>query len=240
MPDRLFQRRAISLTWRLVTGYTLAALLTLSVAGFFLHRRLRQQFELEDSELLLDSVVRVRDEVNKDPRDLKAAADYIMDLAGTRNLEKYYGRLLDPAGRVLLETPGMDVMAPPPSKFPRPKDTRNEGISGVSDKGTPALMVSGEVPRGDNGETLIYQVALDSAHVEEWMEDYRNYLYLVVGGTCAATAILGWFITRTYHLYQLPLLSRKLRVVADWTTSLFFRRDIAELSMLGHPERLDA
>jgi NADH:quinone reductase (non-electrogenic) len=50
----------------------------------------------------------------------------------------------------------------------------------------------------------------------------------------------GWFITRTYHLYQLPLFSRKLRVVADWTTSLFFRRDIAELSSLGHPRRLDA
>jgi hypothetical protein len=39
------------------------------------------------------------------------------------------------------------------------------------------------------------------------------------------TGFLGWFITRSYHL---------------WTTSLFFRRDIAELSMLGHPTRLDA
>jgi NADH dehydrogenase len=48
----------------------------------------------------------------------------------------------------------------------------------------------------------------------------------------------GWFVTRTYHLYQLPLLSRKLRVVADWTTSLFFRRDIAELGMLGRRHRL--
>jgi NADH dehydrogenase len=54
------------------------------------------------------------------------------------------------------------------------------------------------------------------------------------------TGFPGWFITRTYHLYQLPLFSRKLRVVTDWTTSLFFRRDIAELSMLGHPQRLDA
>jgi NADH dehydrogenase len=49
----------------------------------------------------------------------------------------------------------------------------------------------------------------------------------------------GWFVTRSYHLYQLPLLTRKLRVVADWTTALFFRRDIAELSMLGHPDRLE-
>jgi NADH dehydrogenase len=48
----------------------------------------------------------------------------------------------------------------------------------------------------------------------------------------------GWFVTRSYHLYQLPLLTRKLRVVVDWTTSLFFRRDIAELSGLGHPHRL--
>jgi NADH dehydrogenase len=48
----------------------------------------------------------------------------------------------------------------------------------------------------------------------------------------------GWFVTRTYHLYQLPLFSRKLRVVADWTTSLLFRRDIAELGMLGHPTGL--
>jgi NADH dehydrogenase len=49
---------------------------------------------------------------------------------------------------------------------------------------------------------------------------------------------LGWFVARTYHLYQLPLLSRKLRVVTDWTVALFFRRDIVELSMLGHPGKL--
>ena len=49
---------------------------------------------------------------------------------------------------------------------------------------------------------------------------------------------LGWWVARTYHLYQLPLLSRKLRVVLDWTVGLFFRRDIVELSMLGHPRKL--
>ena len=48
----------------------------------------------------------------------------------------------------------------------------------------------------------------------------------------------GWFVTRSYHLYQLPLLSRKFRVVVDWTVSLFFRRDTAELTLLGHPRSL--
>lgn len=39
----------------------------------------------------------------------------------------------------------------------------------------------------------------------------------------------GWFVTRSYHLYQLPLLPRKLRVVTDWTVALVFRRDVVEL-----------
>jgi NADH dehydrogenase len=43
---------------------------------------------------------------------------------------------------------------------------------------------------------------------------------------------VGWFVTRSYHLYQLPLFSRKLRVVVDWTVALLFRRDIVELGAL--------
>ena len=49
----------------------------------------------------------------------------------------------------------------------------------------------------------------------------------------------GWFVTRSYHLYQLPLIQRRLRVVVDWTVALLFRRDVVELGMLGRPERLD-
>jgi len=50
---------------------------------------------------------------------------------------------------------------------------------------------------------------------------------------------LGWFVARTYHLYALPTVRRKTRVVADWTVSLFFQRDIVELSALGHPHQLE-
>jgi NADH dehydrogenase len=50
---------------------------------------------------------------------------------------------------------------------------------------------------------------------------------------------VGWFVTRSYHLYQLPLTQRRLRVVVDWTVALLFRRDVVELGQLGHPEPLD-
>lgn len=38
--------------------------------------------------------------------------------------------------------------------------------------------------------------------------------------------LLGWLITRSYHVYAMPLLTRRMRVLSDWTLSLFFRRDI--------------
>jgi NADH dehydrogenase len=65
-----------------------------------------------------------------------------------------------------------------------------------------------------------------------------RYKGIVALGGIPIRGFLGWFATRTYHLFQLPLLSRKLRVVTDWTVALFFRRDIAELGMLGHPRGL--
>lgn len=45
----------------------------------------------------------------------------------------------------------------------------------------------------------------------------------------------AWFLARTYHLLQLPTLNRKVRVVLDWTLSLFFPRDVAALGSLHDP-----
>jgi NADH dehydrogenase len=58
-------------------------------------------------------------------------------------------------------------------------------------------------------------------------------------GTFRFRGFPGWWLTRTYHLYQLPLLSRRTRVVSDWTVGLFFRRDVVELGSLGRPEPLE-
>jgi len=41
-----------------------------------------------------------------------------------------------------------------------------------------------------------------------------------------ASGLVGWFITRSYHLYAMPLVTRRIRVLTDWTLSLFFRRDV--------------
>ena len=48
----------------------------------------------------------------------------------------------------------------------------------------------------------------------------------------------AWWMARTYHMSQIPGAARKARAVIDWTSSLPFRRDLAEVGSIGHPERL--
>ena len=40
---------------------------------------------------------------------------------------------------------------------------------------------------------------------------------------------------RTYHVSRVPTFNRKVRVIADWTLALFFRREIVSLGALQNP-----
>ena len=45
----------------------------------------------------------------------------------------------------------------------------------------------------------------------------------------------AWFMHRTYHVSRMPTFNRKVRVVADWTAALFFRREVVSLGQLQRP-----
>jgi NADH dehydrogenase len=49
----------------------------------------------------------------------------------------------------------------------------------------------------------------------------------------------AWWMARTYHMSQIPGVARKVRAVIDWTASLPFRRDLAEVGSIGHPRPLE-
>jgi NADH dehydrogenase len=127
-----------------------------------------------------------------------------------------------------------------------------EGLANVWALGDGARVPNGATPGEYDPPTCQHALRQARRLVKNLTGEQKPYRYRMLGqvatlgrykGIAQVPGALlrgfpGWFVTRTYHLYQLPLLPRKLRVVADWTTGLFFRRDIAELSMLGHPERL--
>jgi len=64
-------------------------------------------------------------------------------------------------------------------------------------------------------------------------------VFVSLGRFSAAADLMGlklsgfpaWWLYRTFYLYQLPRLERKLRVVTDWTLELVFRRDIVRMDI---------
>jgi NADH:ubiquinone reductase (H+-translocating) len=66
--------------------------------------------------------------------------------------------------------------------------------------------------------------------------------YKAVGrlGRRTVSGFPAWWLARTYHLSQIPGTARKVRAALDWTVSLPFRRDVAEVGSIGHPRPLRA
>jgi NADH dehydrogenase len=77
--------------------------------------------------------------------------------------------------------------------------------------------------------------------------EYRSQASFVNLGRYKAVGRIGertfrgfpaWWLARTYHMSQIPGASRKVHAVLDWTASLPFRRDIAEVGTIGRPKPL--
>jgi NADH:ubiquinone reductase (H+-translocating) len=54
-------------------------------------------------------------------------------------------------------------------------------------------------------------------------------------GRIGFIGVLAWLIHRAYHLYAVPTLERKVRVMAGWLASLRFGRDIVSVEDVRHP-----
>lgn len=76
---------------------------------------------------------------------------------------------------------------------------------------------------------------------------YRDFASFVNLGRYKAVGLIGnrkfrgfpaWWMARTYHMSQIPGVARKVRAVLDWTVSLPFERDLAEVGSIGHPRPL--
>ena len=199
MAEQPAPRRSLSLTCRLVAGYTVISLLTLAVAGFFLLRGLRRGFENEDGELLSDRMADIRRDLMLDPSNIDEARDYITRLAGERKIEKLYARLIDSKGNMVVETRGAEDILPRPDQFPSPKGvnvTDFEVAYATSPNGNPAWIISGLANSATGAESYTCHIALDVSHVEEELGEMRETMILVVVLAAAAAAVLGWFIVR--------------------------------------------
>ena len=58
----------------------------------------------------------------------------------------------------------------------------------------------------------------------------RNGVGAILG--LEVQGFLAWWIWRSYYLANLPTLQKKLRVMADWTLDIFFKRDVTMLKTI--------
>jgi len=79
--------------------------------------------------------------------------------------------------------------------------------------------------------------------------EQRPFEWRNVGGVCSlgrykgvanvfgvkVKGFAGWFLHRSYHLWAMPTIGRRVRIAMDWTIALLFPRDIAQLGSFEHP-----
>lgn len=185
----------LTLSTRLVLGYSLVALATLLAVATYLSWRLRESFELEDTEFLADHVAMLRQVLLTPREDLHEVREVIVERAGVARLEKYYGRLVDDQGKVIFLTPGFQLLAPADSKFPEPtqldlplrKITRSQSPTGV-----PLFLGAALISPGPGRAPWRYQIIFDANHVEQWLAAFRLATALAVGVGTLVMSLLGW------------------------------------------------
>jgi NADH dehydrogenase len=79
--------------------------------------------------------------------------------------------------------------------------------------------------------------------------DPEPFVWRNVGGVCSlgrykgvanvsgikVKGFLGWFLHRSYHLWAMPTIGRRVRIAIDWTIALLFPRDITQFGSFEDP-----
>jgi two-component system heavy metal sensor histidine kinase CusS len=195
-----------SIATQLVLLFTLCAALLLSCGlSVFYWMVVRHAFE-EDNAVLADKLAAIRtdlkqpDGINTVDRELKnrRAGEPVV----------YWMRIIDPAGNVATETPGMNrllppsIFAPPQTSIPLSRSTKDY----QKDAKLFSLVATNETV---NGQPYLLQVAQDRSADERFRKQFGALLAFVLGLGLLASVLVAVTVTR-----------RALRPLAEMKRSL--------------------
>jgi len=197
---------ARSIATQLVLLFTLCATLLLSCGlGVLYWIVVRHAFE-EDNAVLADKLAAIRtdlkqpDGINTVDRELKnrRAGEPVV----------YWMRIIDSAGNVVTETPGMDrllppgIFSPPQTQMPLPRSTKDYETNGK-------LFSLVTINETVDGQPYALQVAQDRSADERFRKQFGALLALVLGLGLIASALVAVTVTQ-----------RALRPLAEMKRSL--------------------
>ena len=141
-------------------------------------------------------------------------------------------------------------------RLPCKADLTVKGVTGVFSAGDCAAVpdLTKNDPNalcGPSAQHAVRQAKVLAANVASYLRggSLRDYQHAYAGSVASLGLYRGvaeiygiklrgfpaWFMHRTYHVSRMPTLNRKIRIVADWTAALLFRREVVSLGQLQSP-----
>jgi NADH dehydrogenase len=141
-------------------------------------------------------------------------------------------------------------------RLPCKADLTVKGVTGVFSAGDCAAVpdLSKDDPNalcGPSAQHAVRQSKVLAANVASYVHGgaLHDYKHAYAGSVASLGLYRGvaeiygiklrgfpaWFMHRTYHVSRMPTLNRKIRIVADWTGALLFRREVVSLGQLQRP-----
>jgi two-component system, OmpR family, heavy metal sensor histidine kinase CusS len=185
--------RAWSLAARLTAWYAGSAFALVLAATGFLYWAFVSNLDHEDDQLLGDRVRGLQAVMQNRPGDMAAIRQEVEE-EEAHERTRVHLRILDEAGQVVIETPGMNQLLPP-SSFPSPTVEPSMGIDIDSAKGRSFRVLAVTVADGSPKRSpCVIQVAMDRSLEMELQANYRKNLLLVLGVALVICAVVGYGI----------------------------------------------
>ena len=187
-----------SLAFRLALFYTLASVFLILMVAGVLYVSLTKKLDQEDTQFLADKVFVLRSIFLKRPGDTEALHEEVDWESAARRFTKFYVRILDPGGSVLMESAGMPASLRT-APFPRPV---SPGVlpqeSRLVQIGRGSLYRTISAWAADSGGTkrALLQVALDQTEEEKLIRLYRETVGMVLIVGILLSAGLGYLLAR--------------------------------------------
>jgi NADH dehydrogenase len=141
-------------------------------------------------------------------------------------------------------------------RLPCKADLTVKGVAGVFSAGDCAAVpdLTKDDPNalcGPSAQHAVRQAKVLAANVASYVHggSLRDYRHAYAGSVASLGLYRGvaeiygiklrgfvaWWMHRTYHVSRMPTFNRKVRIVADWTAALLFRREVVSLGQLQQP-----
>lgn len=186
-----------TLAFRLTAGYTISGLLTVFFATASLYLVLISNLDRSTNFFLADKVNVLHVMLRERPNDVDALREEIELETAARRYERFYIRLLDDRGNLLMATPGMADQLDLQQLVTKTQDRPERATAMIGKKGRAFRVLSATVPVGSpSTQKDIIQIAVDVSQEDELLARYRRWFGTIMLGTFVIFPVAGYQIAR--------------------------------------------